>query len=329
MEDWIKKNYEQAILVVVSVLVALVCGWLIFKAVTFSKKFAIESSAKGTQFEDTGEDKLVAATKRYAETSRWTHPPTTGPLLSSVQVLLKDGDLFETAEGKLYDPITNEWCRKYDLALEDPELPNNDPDGDGFSNLEEFLGGTDPTDADSKPPVISKLCLVNMVEPDLFLRFETKGTDIQIGIIEGDPTQRQRNIWEKRGGSFDVPGGQMRIESYEKVTEINPTLEIEEDKSIVTVSDRRPGRNNYRIPLTRGETTPVPTFRGVFENKAGGAILVNDEAVTELTVGDVFILEDDPKGEKWQVVQITSDGAKIKKHPVVRSSKAVDVPLCE
>ena len=43
------------------------------------------------------------------------------------------------------DGIPNSWKQQYGLDPFDPNVANEDPDGDGMSNLQEYLAGTDPT----------------------------------------------------------------------------------------------------------------------------------------------------------------------------------------
>ena len=44
------------------------------------------------------------------------------------------------------------WFKKYNLDLSDPKMLDADPDGDGFTNREEFLANTNPLDPNSHPP---------------------------------------------------------------------------------------------------------------------------------------------------------------------------------
>ena len=55
------------------------------------------------------------------------------------------------------DGIPNGWKQQHGLDPLDPTVANADPDGDGFSNLQEFLAGTDPTNSASTFRIISIL----------------------------------------------------------------------------------------------------------------------------------------------------------------------------
>jgi hypothetical protein len=49
----------------------------------------------------------------------------------------------------LGDGIPNGWKQQYGFDPLDPAVANADPDGDGMSNLQEYLAGTDPTNSAS------------------------------------------------------------------------------------------------------------------------------------------------------------------------------------
>jgi len=53
------------------------------------------------------------------------------------------------------DGIPNGWKQQYGFDPFDPNLGNEDTDGDGMNNLQEFLSGTDPTNSASAFRIIS------------------------------------------------------------------------------------------------------------------------------------------------------------------------------
>jgi TPR repeat protein/parvulin-like peptidyl-prolyl isomerase len=57
----------------------------------------------------------------------------------------------DTLEFTFFDGIRNSWIIEHGLDFTNPKLPEDDPDQDGFSNLEEHDAGTDPLSATSKP----------------------------------------------------------------------------------------------------------------------------------------------------------------------------------
>jgi hypothetical protein len=73
---------------------------------------------------------------------------TGGTLLYSQLVL--DPNLSAVGDG-----IHNGWKQQYRLDPFDPNLANEDADGDGMNNLQEYLAGTDPTNSASSFRVTS------------------------------------------------------------------------------------------------------------------------------------------------------------------------------
>lgn len=67
--------------------------------------------------------------------------------------------------------ITGTWKKKYGFPLDDPDVALQDPDNDGFTNLEEFNAGTDPRDPNSTPASIGKLRMQSYVSSPLLIKF--------------------------------------------------------------------------------------------------------------------------------------------------------------
>lgn len=58
------------------------------------------------------------------------------------------------------DGLPDEWERRYGLNVGDASDANADTDGDGFTNMEEFLAKTDPSDPKDHPPYTDSLSVV-------------------------------------------------------------------------------------------------------------------------------------------------------------------------
>jgi beta-glucanase (GH16 family) len=65
--------------------------------------------------------------------------------------------LLDPNKSQVGDGIPNGWKQQYNLNPFDPTVASADPDGDGQSNLQEYLAGTDPTNSASSLHIISVL----------------------------------------------------------------------------------------------------------------------------------------------------------------------------
>lgn len=91
-------------------------------------------------------------------------------LFTSVDLFEKEGELLDLLKlpKPLHPPIPNQWWVDNAIDPSYSDSPSRDPDGDGFSNLEEFEAKTNPNDAEDYGALISKLEVVS-VESDYWL----------------------------------------------------------------------------------------------------------------------------------------------------------------
>ncbi|MCF7788167.1 MAG: hypothetical protein K9N47_18740 [Prosthecobacter sp.] len=185
-------NYEKTILIISSLLAIGVAVFLILESQGFEESLILPQGFSKNDLNAPASQKVTDATETMKKKYSWLSPVRNQkavPLNKSVMLVMKDGKLFDLLlpEPKLRDPMTNLFLTG-DQTKSPPEaqLPNIfspnvgqlDADNDGFSNLEEFEGKTDPRDASSMPPFTDKLFLIKRISHDyiLMLKGGSEGT---------------------------------------------------------------------------------------------------------------------------------------------------------
>ena len=174
-----KKHYERALLGAFAFALIACSGWFGWQALSFPENF---SGRGGSQKPDNtvnpADSKSIDAASALASNPRsWISHE--GSLFVSRSYVIRDGQLFDPLEGDvpLHPPITNAWLVKYNLDYGNPNIKNEDPDEDRFTNLEEFRAGTDPRDPASVPAYTTKLCLTRFESVPFYLTFSGDAGD--------------------------------------------------------------------------------------------------------------------------------------------------------
>lgn len=93
----------------------------------------------------------------------------------------------ETSSEKIHEPIPNKWFLDHNLrdSLLAVDALTQDPDGDGFSNIEEFNANTDPSKKESHPAYTTKLYQRQFRQIPFRFRFEARnGQVVQINPLD-------------------------------------------------------------------------------------------------------------------------------------------------
>ena len=83
------------------------------------------------------------------------------------------------------------WFKKYGLDLNDPKMLDADPDGDGFTNRDEFLANTNPLDPTSHPPVSDPGKMLKLKE------YSEARLPLTLDAIQGEKALLKRSDGEK------------------------------------------------------------------------------------------------------------------------------------
>ncbi len=201
----------------------------------------------------------------------------------------------ETAEFAALNPDYEAWFRKYHLDLNDPKMLDEDPDGDGFTNREEFLAGTDPRDPNSRPDGHAgihktiRLKEYNEVQVPFVLK-----------SVDGE-TARIERLDEGPGKIEEVRTGQTLRGSSLKVEKVQANRGTDKDGNPVDAS-----HVTLRNPATKEATVLVKDL----PTRSSGttAVLTSPDGVIAKTVkgGDTFTWPGEEK-TTYKVVDIRPD----------------------
>lgn len=295
--DWIKDNCERVLLGTLAFIVLALSGLAGWQALSFPEKFAERNSSKKP------DNKIVPPNVEAVDSTTATAAAPRsftghdGSLFVSRPYVLKDGTLVDPLEGgqPLHPPIENAWLIKYNLDYAEPDVKDQDPDKDGFSNLDEFLAGTDPTNDKSVPPYYTKLRLLKFDPKPFRLRFSGTPDEGQTFTINTRDLGGRTQFLQK---GETIQGAPYKILSYTPKKEVRNEIEV--DVSELTIQNTETGQN---IVLVYDKEADDPTSYGEF-------LYLFDNTKFRVKKDDEFSLKPD-ETRKYKLIDISAQEAVI------------------
>ncbi len=262
--SWLAKNYEKAALggAILCAVGLAFAGWRSLSKVENDFVNSTRGSG-GTDTSVASADKVAGALASLRLERKWTLKEDDGRpvnLFTSVPLFVTSSapdrpvDLLK--DDPVHPPIPNIWWleNRIDPGYEDS--PDRDPDGDGFSNLEEFLAGTNPNDPESFPPLIAKL---------KYLGDETLTWAIRPSFPDGENNSfryldSQGRTNNSGAGTPIAPGGEFYVDEPAQnrfrfvghiVREVfNERLNVSTDETFAQIEDLKPNKAGtiYELP---------------------------------------------------------------------------------
>jgi hypothetical protein len=200
------------------------------------------------------------------------------------------------------DSMTDEWEIKHGLNRNDPRDAHLDPDNDGFSNLEEFMAGTDPNDPASHPPYILKCRLLTVRTKPFPLMFS--------GAIELPDGGRMYQLNEVATGASRFVGLGERVQGVELVRFEAGERSDRDDYLVVR-------RDGVEIVLPIGAEVTDPENEAELINildhssrivTMGALLSIQSEIYTVITIDtDKLVVRLEEDGELFEVVGFSDE----------------------
>jgi len=206
--DWVRAHYERVLLISAAVLLFLSSILIWRNAARFSSQLAVmppAPSLKSVSPLATAQE-LQAAAEKLHRPPQWTFGGRSGLFVPEKHFIGTNGLPSTLQTTEVHPPVPNEWLEQFGLPIADADVLEQDPDNDGFSNLEEWQGHTNPTDRNSHPEYYTKLKLKSAVEEPFRLVFSSwVGDTYGINTIDlKQPTQFLRVGDSIKGTRFKI-----------------------------------------------------------------------------------------------------------------------------
>lgn len=270
----IKTKYDR-ILLGLCALIALVIGaMLILNIVSFNSQFSPPPKA-GEKPADLGPDKsadvakaeTVLETKAARKALQLPGGKLADLFVSTPVIKTADGQviaLLDETAPQLRPPIDNIWLYNNELDLTRDDIAQLDNDGDGYTNLEEFEGKSNPRSRTEVPPFYTKLRYKECVKDPLSLKFAIYNNgEIQLSRTEPKPS---KSAFLKEGDVFPVDPRfkiakvEMREITKDGVTDRKPVLILEDSEA----------KNAPPLEIQLGQTVERPNLSAKITDELSG-----------------------------------------------------------
>src|SRR2546423_6775261 len=113
------------------------------------------------------------AMEKLKQPAQWSFSSRSGLFVPEKHFIGANGQPATLQTTEVHPPVPNEWLEQFALPIADGDVLTQDPDGDGFNNLEEWQNKSNPTDNASHPPFIAKLKMKSFAQEPFRLVFSS------------------------------------------------------------------------------------------------------------------------------------------------------------
>jgi hypothetical protein len=240
--DWVRKYYERVLLIVAVAILFVSANFIWREAVRLGSQLAVMPPAPALKnVSPTAKaHELEAAVEKLHQPPQWKFGGPSGLFVPEKHFIGANGLPATLQTTNVHPPVENEWLERFGLPVADSDVLEQDPDNDGFSNLDEWAGHSNPNDPDSHPDYFTKLKLKSATEEPFRLVFSSwVGDTYAINTIDmKQPTQFVKVGDSINGTRFKVA---KFVEKYQpdqygtKVDVSELTLEQEETRQELTL----------------------------------------------------------------------------------------------
>ena len=205
--DWIKAHYDRVTLIAAAILLFISAIAIWWSVIQFGNRLVSPQPPRPkTASQPAVAVELDRASEQLEQPVQWKGSARSGLFVPERHFIGADGLPATLQNTQVHPPVPNEWFEKYGLHIEDADVLDQDPDKDGFTNLDEWQGGTDPIDKNSHPDYLTKLHLVTATEEPFPYVFSSRaGNKFGINSIDlNEPTQFLRVGDIVRGTDFKI-----------------------------------------------------------------------------------------------------------------------------
>ena len=205
--DWIKAHYDRVALIAGAafLFISAICIW--WSAIQFGNRLVTPQPPRGKPASQPPVSvELDRAAEQLQNPAQWKASKRSGLFVPEKHFIGADGLPATLQNTQVHAPVPNDWFEKYGLPIEDADVLDQDPDKDGFTNLDEWQGRTDPTNKESHPDYTTKLHLVSATEEPFRYMFSSRIKDtFGINTIDqSEPTQFLKVGEVIRGTDFKI-----------------------------------------------------------------------------------------------------------------------------
>ena len=207
--DWIKAHYDRVALVAAAIFLFICAISIWWSAAQFGNKLAAQQQAAPPPKAASPPGKAVEldhAAEKLQQPTQWKFGGRSGLFVPEKHFIGSDNLPATLQTTVVHPPVPNQWFEQFGLPVENADALDEDPDSDGFTNLDEWKGQTNPTDKDSHPDYLTKLSLESATEePFRFMFSSWVGDTFAINSIDqSEPTQFLKKGDTIRGTAFKI-----------------------------------------------------------------------------------------------------------------------------